>query len=1220
MLLLYRAFIAAFAAMLLLTCGACGLADTIRVKLDFAAVTFDPAHQVSVSGSSRRSVRQVSIPGFNSFVSSGNPALPCKLVYIALPPDADESSVKVMPGSYSTEELPGFFDISPVPPAASSSVMAEWGVGKKIVNGRNADVYCGSEYYPREHVRLLRVGWLRAWKVAVLEFWPYAYNPASGKLRRVSSEEAVISFDSGGARQADYTDPAAVGMSEMLANREDALGWYAVAPASAPIASYVIITTNAIASASTGLVNFVNHQVRRGFTVKIATETDWGGGTGDVAAEHIRAWLVNNYLNLGIQYVLLIGNPNPASGEVPMKMLWPRHNYSSYKEAPSDYYYSDLTSNWDLDKDGYPGEEQDDFGTGGIDGIPEVYVGRIPYYGSVADMDSILRKTIDYESDNPADWARTCLLSMMPLDTDTQAYQLGEDIRRDLLIPLGIAPNRVYNSNYGLSPSPENYPCSYTAVTQAWMKGGGLHFWMSHGSSTLASNVFGSSWCSYLDDTKPTIVYMASCSNGQPEDTSNLGYSVLRRGGVTTLSASRVSWYFIGETDFTGSDSIGGIGYQYAKYLISRHEPCGRAAMDARLVNGIAIWPNHLVFNLYGDPSLVYNQPPPGAVSGKVLGLDRAAIAGATIATADGTRAVQSQADGSYYLGQLQDGSQDILVTANGYYSRRFYGVPVLHASVTHLDVSLARASAASVCGYVLDAGGKAIANALVELTGMGRSVYTDSNGAFSFSGVTGDRCTLTVTKAPYIQEVVPDVLLASGAAVQVNVTLQMVTGDLLVNGGFENGFESQVGVGWQAYSTAGYTSQPMPGVDYSKYGSCSQKIRMPQPASAVHAGFLQTISVTPGCGYRLVCWGRNYFSGQEQTTADNIVCRLGYDTTGGTDYSSAAVRWLNYPTTHDAWNSLTLDITPSLSKLTVFLDAWRKLASGGDECYAWFDGASLTGPMSAPSVPVVTANCSYQNDTTSVSARWTCVSGAIARYDCAISRTADASGIVAGGDWAGVGANTSVLRTGLALGNGDSVRVLVRAVGTNGVTGEIGASGVVRIISDAIDVSAAKQIGDGTWVRIADARVSRMGDGPECFVQDVERVAGICARGGWSTMASVPPGTRTALVGCLSTENGMRVLTNAEMMPSVVDAPLRPLGMSSRQLEKLNYGLLVTVWGRVAAIDSSGFTLYDGGELQITCHGAVSKPALGTFVRVTGISEPGGLVIYGEGDILVIN
>ena len=153
----------------------------------------------------------------------------------------------------------------------------------------------------------------------------------------------------------------------------------------------------------------------KGFSPILVTEDDYADLTGqapDGTAEKIRQWLINNYQAMGLKYVLLIGNPDPddpssssdSVGDVPMKMCWPRSIESSYKESPTDYFYADLTGNWDLDGDGYFGEfgtaygDPDcDRGDGGVDFLNEVYVGRIPVYtGGGAQLDSVLSKIIAY--------------------------------------------------------------------------------------------------------------------------------------------------------------------------------------------------------------------------------------------------------------------------------------------------------------------------------------------------------------------------------------------------------------------------------------------------------------------------------------------------------------------------------------------------------------------------------------------------------------------------------------------------------------------------------------------------------------------------------------------------------------------------------------------------------------------------------------------------------
>jgi hypothetical protein len=142
---------------------------------------------------------------------------------------------------------------------------------------------------------------------------------------------------------------------------------------------YVIITTNQIRNTSTALDDFVGHKVSRGFSVIIVTEDDFNQMTGPYPnrrAEKIRQWLVENRQAMGIKYVLLIGNPDPDDpmythdiGDekndpmyddddyIPMKQMW--HNLPgglTHWGDATDWYYADLTGNWDADGDGFYGE------------------------------------------------------------------------------------------------------------------------------------------------------------------------------------------------------------------------------------------------------------------------------------------------------------------------------------------------------------------------------------------------------------------------------------------------------------------------------------------------------------------------------------------------------------------------------------------------------------------------------------------------------------------------------------------------------------------------------------------------------------------------------------------------------------------------------------------------------------------------------------------------
>jgi hypothetical protein len=595
----------------LIACVSVSFANTFTIPL--------PGYSASFQGSTLGAT--IKIPGYSVSSSPGDPALPFKELYAIIPPNIDPSSVTVTLSSVENRLLDGKFDISPAPPMATEvdgQKIIDWGSGKQIKNDRNVLVYSRNSFYPSTHVELVGVGKMREWRIARLRYYPFSYNPVTGCLQEATGGDIVVSYSLlvTSASTANFkSDPRTNSLlADIAVNYEDAQDWYKSPTSSMSVMTvsatqsatdYLIMTTSDVVSASTKLQAFVNHKTNRGFNVSVITQTAWGGGTGDTAANNIRAYLKANYLSKGFHYVLLIGDPTPITGALPMKMLWPRLNSTTYREAPSDYYYADLTGNWDRDGDGYYGEEYQDFGTGGIDLLPEVIVGRIPYYGNITELDSILQKIIDYESGTyGGTWVQNVLLSMKPSDSNTPGYNLGEAIRTYIAEPRDLETTRVYDETYGLNPAPDYTPCSYSNVLSAWQQHAGFHFWWTHGNETTASYIMTTAQTQYLDDRYPSFVFQCSCLNGYPEYSGNLGYALLKKGAISTVCASRVSWYYPGEVDFTQTDSNASMTYRYASKLITDGLACGDAlyGMMVDVPNGI--WMNHCVFNLYGDPSV----------------------------------------------------------------------------------------------------------------------------------------------------------------------------------------------------------------------------------------------------------------------------------------------------------------------------------------------------------------------------------------------------------------------------------------------------------------------------------------------------------------------------------------------------------------------------------------------------------------------------------------
>lgn len=409
----------------------------------------------------------IDMTGFSFLDSPGDPALPQRISFVAVPPDVDWKSLQLSIISMDTEKLPGLYKIKPVSPDAMRDGEVEiiyWGEGKDIVDGKNMNVYGVDALFPSKGLESLKVSQMRKWKFIGVGFTPFQYNPVTGELILIKKIRAKLDYlQTGEMPNTDLMNDTVMDAQaqKMFLNYQESKNWYAGDnPGDSKNATddYVIITSNAIVSNSTNLSAFITHKTNRGYSVRTVTETDFGVLTGQAPnhkAEKIRQWLIANYAALGIEYVLFIGDPTPyetLEGDVPMKLCWPRYNESTYKESPTDVFFSDLTGNWDFDGDQIYGEFGDDYYyvTGGVDFTPEVYVGRIAvYYSDYSSMDNILQKIMDNENETSIAWRENILLPMSFSDVTYDGAPLAEQMRDDYLSSQGYSFWRQYQQGSG---------------------------------------------------------------------------------------------------------------------------------------------------------------------------------------------------------------------------------------------------------------------------------------------------------------------------------------------------------------------------------------------------------------------------------------------------------------------------------------------------------------------------------------------------------------------------------------------------------------------------------------------------------------------------------------------------------------------------------------------------------------------------------------------------
>jgi len=609
---------------------------------------------------------EIRMENFGNLLTPGKPMLPGKTFLIAVPPGAEVNSINVK--GMGSNEIDGKFRIAPAPgvfPMDHKRNLVE--EAKKVYLSNKTTHNTSNRSYPE------KIGWYSGegafgkYNYVKVTFAPFTYFPKSNKLILTPAVLVTINYSVSDSVHQDSKNKTFEGFSlnkkiskferkaaDFLFNFNDAKKWYVPQPSfNHPTNNfdYVIITTTELQNAVSPLVFW---KESLGFTVKVI-KTDWINNlyTGFDLPEKIRNFLKDKYQEWGINYLLLVGDIH----DIPMRICFPRAN-SSLDATPTDYYYADLTGNWNSDGDEYFGE----YGQDDVDWVPEVLVGRIPWSNFVI-VEQICQKLVNFEGDQGS-WKRDALLlgAMSNYKNESNSRYSRTDgaalmeIQKDLVNNNGGSSTTLYEKS-GLNPNTDSCsaPLTRENVIAKWSSGQfGLVNWWAHGSSSQAfrkwwdsddgdkipetSDPDEISWeamistddCYSLNDSYASIIFACSCHNGDPEN-NNLGKALIRHGSAGIVASSRLSWYSIGwsHENHGGNASI---DYYFFDNLINKNNMVGEALYNSKVHYsnnfvysswGWVCWQNLFDFNLYGDPALCYTGLTPSSnstfnISGKI--------------------------------------------------------------------------------------------------------------------------------------------------------------------------------------------------------------------------------------------------------------------------------------------------------------------------------------------------------------------------------------------------------------------------------------------------------------------------------------------------------------------------------------------------------------------------------------------------------------------------
>ncbi len=595
---------------------------------------------------------EIIMEDFGNLLTPGEPMLPAKTFFIIIPKGAEIISVEVVKGR--GVEIDGEFQIRPAPLVLPMADRKDLIDEAKSVYKKNKNVFRQNRFFPKNPAWFEGNGSYRGANFAKITFVPFSYNPVTKKLLHFPTVKLIVNYRISFKNQGNSAViTKSIRDGKRIFTYEELKDAFAASkfPASgASSANYVIITTAALENSVSALVSW---KQSLGYSVNVVTIEEINSlYSGIDIAEKIRNFLIDKYSQWGIEYVLLVGDVN----DVPMRMCSPKANSTS-ENTPTDYYYADLTGDWDADGDGKFGE----YGEDSPDWVPEVIVGRIPW-SDPGTVENICNKLINFEGDR-GNWKKNGLLlgAMSNYEnedgkgwTKTDGAYLME-LHKDLLLNAsGNATTMYERAGIETSTFTSDQGLTQTHVVNEWSSGRyGLVNWWAHGSSGGAYRKYWASddgdnvpessagefsWkvmiktsdCNYLNDSYPSIIFANSCDNGYPERVS-LGRTMIRQGSAGIVASSRLSWYTVGwkQQNHGGNASI---DYYFFYNLIQDNDKVGNALFDSKVYYsthfmfkswGWVCWQNLYDFNLYGDPALqwlgVQTQPQLYSISGGIF-------------------------------------------------------------------------------------------------------------------------------------------------------------------------------------------------------------------------------------------------------------------------------------------------------------------------------------------------------------------------------------------------------------------------------------------------------------------------------------------------------------------------------------------------------------------------------------------------------------------------
>lgn len=351
-----------------------------------------------------RGFSHVEIPGYLPWGQPGAPELPARLLYLALPPGEQVTSLEVHPAP--ARSLPGRHRLFPR--------QRPWPFSRGPAPFQAADQTAFRAAAAAPLVSTAQPQLLRGFAVLPVMVRPLRYQAASGTLDWYP--RIAITITTGKLKGNPPALPGYRGLERdfsrvrhLVANPRQLDSYPRAKAGRDPDYRYLVITSQALADCPgpDNLQALLADKEARGISTRLETVANIRASyQGRDDAEKIRAFITDMYQNHSADFVLLAGDADleQVGGEtepvvVPVRGLWGDIGYGEERNIPSDRYYACLDGDYDADGDGLFGESNDQ-----VDTLGEVWVGRVAA-DSCGEVANFVHKTLAYQASS-GDWLR----------------------------------------------------------------------------------------------------------------------------------------------------------------------------------------------------------------------------------------------------------------------------------------------------------------------------------------------------------------------------------------------------------------------------------------------------------------------------------------------------------------------------------------------------------------------------------------------------------------------------------------------------------------------------------------------------------------------------------------------------------------------------------------------------------------------------------------------